>query len=1086
MNKDQGGECLIIQGIKCHLPPVPPVHQIQNYDKPVKKQKWERTTLPVFRVSDIDVWDGTEYDIDEAISWEDAYRQEHIKIFGTDPTDVDRQGRERKIEGVTPDPEYYMECVESFRTQELDRIRNGHWVFINGKAYYLPGNYYLYLNYWQLTDGYAEFRYTDLELFYFWESVKRSKNFLGMVYVTMRGVGKSFIAGCIDYYEAIFKRKSATTVQSLSNDAAAEFFREKVLLPVTTLPKFLVPINKHKDADISNSSTLDFSPPSRSGMSMKMFNKMKRTALYSKMMYSNASEVGADGGTWTLLVQEEIGKCIGEDTPVITANGTIKMARDVVKSDGLMGPDSTRRSIFEITRGVDQGYRIIPNKNWDSWECVTGHRLALKWCNSSMPFYFNGKKYVKDDTVVMTIDSFTSLTKTSKKHLMLFKCGVEYPERELEIDPYLMGLWLGDGSKSRMHITNVDTEVIDHLVNNHNGKLVKYGDSATEIQIGGMGSGRRSDMTKKLKMYGVFKNKHIPAEYLINSRKNRLELLAGIIDSDGYTMINGRQVNCEIVQKNKVLAHDIKRLVSELGFGCSVRPKVATMIRKDGSIYSCDVYRIFIFGDMWGIPVKVNRKKFPLITDFNKVRRNTLHCGFKVEKIGTIPYVGFVINKDHMHLLGDCQVTHNTDPSVSDVYKRIGVNKFTVWRGNKKLGNVYASTTVEDMKAGGAECLKVWEESNQYDLNENNMTNTGLARFFRSALDATFFDEYGFPVSGEPDKETKKYLIAKYDMGGKGSREYHDAQRASLSHDQKALVAYKQKNPYTEEEAFWVNAEKCIYNSEILFAAKDRIMHSDHKLTRRGDIIWKEKDKEAMFVDNNSNGKWEISFFDFEPNMTQINSGRTKTFTPKAAHKRVMAVDPYSVMSLADENSGSMGAAAIYNRYDMHIDPSFSDTIIADYLFRPNDPFDFYEDILCAAFWFGCPVFFETNKSNVIDYCRTRGYKWGFDANPNDFIWERPSSTYTKYNDKPSDGMYNSSGTIEHYTNSTALHINVHGHKIKHLRVVNDWLTFNPLKTKKFDMGVAASMAIVAAERKGVDTLPNIDLAKILPRFAQK
>ncbi len=226
-----------------------------------------------------------------------------------------------------------------------------------------------------------------------------------------------------------------------------------------------------------------------------------------------------------------------------------------------------------------------------------------------------------------------------------------------------------------------------------------------------------------------------------------------------------------------------------------------------------------------------------------------------------------------------------------------------------------------------------------------------------------------------------------------------------------------------------------------------------------------------------------ISFQNFEPNQVQINDGRIKTFTPLNAHKRVIGIDPYSVRDLAEEGSGSMGAAAVYNRYDMNIPEEFCDTIVGDYLFRPPDPFDFYEDMLAAAFWFGCPLFIETNKSNALDYFRHRGYLWGFEANPLDFIWERPRSTFTNPNQKETDGMYNSQGTIEHYTNSTALHIRKHGWKLKHLRVIDQWLLFNPKKTKQFDLGVAASMAVVGAERKGVETSKVIDLGEVLGTY---
>ncbi len=742
MNIDQDNGHIEIQGIKCYFPPSGKKQDIINYGLGIKKQKWKRTELPVFLAKDVDIWNGDEYKSSDVISWEEASRQEHIKVFGTDPLDVDKSGTARSVPGVVVDIDYSMDCVENFRAQELDRFYNGVWIYIKGNLYYLPGCYYFYLNYWQLKDGYPEFRYIDLEVFWFWESVKRSKNFMGMIYITVKGLGKSYIAGCINYYEAVTHRKANTTIQSKSDNDAADFFRDKVLLPMSQLPAFLVPINKHP-GDITSLSTIEFVATARKGMSMRHYKKMQKEALLSKMQYSNASVYGAEGGTWTLNVQEEVGK---------------------------------------------------------------------------------------------------------------------------------------------------------------------------------------------------------------------------------------------------------------------------------------------------------------------------------------------------------------TSPSTANVYLRVMAMKLSMFRVNKKLGNMFASSTVEEIDKGGAECLKIWNESNQYDLNETNSTNTGLARFFRSAIDATMFDEYGYSVPYEPqDKETKKYIVATYgEVFGKltefGSKAIHDAKRRALAHDQQGLISYIQKNPYNEKEAFWINADECIYNAQILLEAKDRCIGGSNskygKYVRQGDIVWERKDEKAIWVDNDKNGKWLVSFFDFEHNMTQINDyGGSKTFTPKASHKRVMAFDPYAASDIVDEKRGSNAAAVVYNKPDFHISEDYCDTIIADYLYRHNDLLDSFEDIICACFFFGCEVLIENNKTNAQFYFRDRGYKWGYENNPSDFIMSRPESTLSKYGNKVTDGIVATATSNEHAQNSTSIHIIKHGHKLKHVRVIDNWLIFNPKRTQVFDMAMAASWVIVAAEKKIQEHAKEVDISGIFRRY---
>ena len=385
------------------------------------------------------------------------------------------------------------------------------------------------------------------------------------------------------------------------------------------------------------------------------------------------------------------------------------------------------------------------------------------------------------------------------------------------------------------------------------------------------------------------------------------------------------------------------------------------------------------------------------------------------------------------------------DPKkIANAEKRLQTNIFCVLRGVEKKGFIIATSTIEEEMSGGKEAKKIWDNSDSEKRSKNGRTVSGLVRLFCSALEDSYFDEYGFP-------DIEK------------SRAYHDAERDKLKHDPSSLVSYKQKNPYTPEEAFWFGGNKCIYNAEVLVHAKDKLLQSARNFVRQGDIIWKEVDKEAVFVDNNR-GRWIASFLNFEPNQTKIDGDRK---IPLAAHKRVIGFDPFSVATLADENKGSDGAAAVFNKFDINIPEEYSETFILDYLHRPPTPEDCFEDILTAAFFLGCGIFVEVNKggNDFINYAKRRGYKWGYDSNPDDFIMERPESTLTKYSSKTvTEGIYTTESFIIQYTNATSIHIAKHGRKLKHLRVIDDWLQFDPKKTKKFDMGVAASMALVAAE----------------------
>lgn len=700
MHADSGNGYIDIQGVRCYFPEKPSKEFIQNYGLPKKEQKWRRTELPTFRISDIDVWDSTEFKADDEISWEEAVRQETIKTTGCDPTDLDRSGNPRPVLGVEIDIDYSMECLDVFRQQEFDRIFNGHWIYIKGKPYYLPGPYYFFLNFWWCGDCKPEFRYPDLELSYLWEYVRTSPIWLGLIYITIRGTGKSYLSGAFNYHSAITKRESRTGIQSKTDDDAALFFREKVLIPVTKLPEFLRGINRDMFlGDVTKNSTIDFAPPARKNINIKLYNRMKKDALYSFMDYRNSGEKSYDGQSLTFYLGDEIGK---------------------------------------------------------------------------------------------------------------------------------------------------------------------------------------------------------------------------------------------------------------------------------------------------------------------------------------------------------------TSPAVADVYERWNIVYNSLWRGNKKRGTAFLTSTVSKMSEGGAECKKIWDNSNNGKLNENGRTATGLVRYFRPDIEATYFDEYGFP-------DIEK------------SRTYHDAERKSREHDVQALVTYKQQNPRNADEAFWVTANKCVFNAEILLKTKDILLNSGRNFTRKGNFEWEEVDKKVIWVDNDVNPRWEVSWFPDkdETNMVQRNEGSRITFTPKMGHKRRAALDPFQASSLADENKGSNAAGTIRNLFDYNIPEEFCNVPVAVYLFRPPTPQEAIEDFIKGCFFYGCPALIETNKGGLEAhyYMKLRGYKWGMNNNPEDFVIERPESTL-KEGQKATDGIYVTEGIIEQYTNAIATDVVKNGWKYKHVSLIDSHLTFDPRKTKVSDLTVADGLCLLACESK--------------------
>jgi hypothetical protein len=149
----------------------------------------------------------------------------------------------------------------------------------------------------------------------------------------------------------------------------------------------------------------------------------------------------------------------------------------------------------------------------------------------------------------------------------------------------------------------------------------------------------------------LLNNKHIPAVFLHNSRLNRLQLLAGLIDSDGHYAAKYKMY--EITQKNLALAQQIKFLCDSLGFRTSLIEKTASIKKID---YSTTVYRVRFSGDINQIPVKVTRKQAAEWTS----HRSWQQTGIQLEYDKVDDYYGFVCDGNRLFLLDDMTVVHNT------------------------------------------------------------------------------------------------------------------------------------------------------------------------------------------------------------------------------------------------------------------------------------------------------------------------------------------------------------------------------------------------------------------------------------------
>ena len=301
-------------------------------------------------------------------------------------------------------------------------------------------------------------------------------------------------------------------------------------------------------------------------------------------------------------------------------------------------------------------------------------------------------------------------------HSVVNARALDLPDRELLVPPYTLGAWLGDGTSAAARITAADPEIITRIeadgvvaVPLRSGRYSyqlrlpadapiaprtcvvcgrEFVPQTTQVRTCGRSCGGRAKavtaavpsptcprcdgpstgyrlcrtchttvgtLQARLRFIGVLGNKHIPAEYLRASKRQRQALLAGLLDTDG-TVGSGGVVQFSVT--NRRLASDAAELIASLGYRCQTRTK-----RVRGRLESSSVEYILTFST--DDEVFALRRK----ATAHKERRavtGTARSGSRfivgVRSIGSVPVRCVEVdNTSHMYLASKAMIpTHNS------------------------------------------------------------------------------------------------------------------------------------------------------------------------------------------------------------------------------------------------------------------------------------------------------------------------------------------------------------------------------------------------------------------------------------------
>lgn len=236
-----------------------------------------------------------------------------------------------------------------------------------------------------------------------------------------------------------------------------------------------------------------------------------------------------------------------------------------------------------------------------------------------------------------------------------------FEKRELLIPPYTLGALIGDGTLGKpITITTPDEEVKDRIIRElPDGYSWKHKDRYDYCLCCGKNRiGNKSQIRTYLEHYGLYGKrsyeKFIPKDYLYASYEDRLNLLRGLLDTDGYA----DKVGIEYSTSSEQLAEDVRELVHSLGGYCTVK-KRKSGYKKDGKYVSCrDSYRVVVqFGANHPTPLYLKRKREAYKPKRTIWKRYIVDIQYVGEEETTCIYID---DPSHLYITDDYVITHNT------------------------------------------------------------------------------------------------------------------------------------------------------------------------------------------------------------------------------------------------------------------------------------------------------------------------------------------------------------------------------------------------------------------------------------------
>lgn len=344
-------------------------------------------------------------------------------------------------------------------------------------------------------------------------------------------------------------------------------------------------------------------------------------------------------------VTQGAGEPLALDTPVPTPTGWTTMG-EIQPGDQVIGRDGLPASVLGVSP-IHFGracYRVTFN---DRTSVVTdaGHLWAAMDRNTAD----------RDERVYTTEHLRELIAQWKSRGNGGNRIGVpaieplKLPARDLLIDPYVLGVWLGDGQTAGAAICGAEEDLafIAAEIESRGYTVTNWATRPGKVPVIGLPGG----VEMALRALGVLGSKHIPVDYLRSSLDQRLDLLRGLMDTDGTVGHTGKET-CEYSSKLEHLAQQVADLARSLGYRTTVSEK------KDPRSRTGSTWRVTFRANPDMVPFLLPRKVARCVTPVHVKNRAII----SIEPVESVPVRCIATGApDHLFAVGDGWVlTHNT------------------------------------------------------------------------------------------------------------------------------------------------------------------------------------------------------------------------------------------------------------------------------------------------------------------------------------------------------------------------------------------------------------------------------------------